>query len=386
MELEAKYCLEAEKGSGLREDGKTAYKISNVFGFFVSHLEQTQYLDQTEKRGVQVYPYRAAAASPFKVHVVVDASQDSLSVGSLFKQLDFLNEAKRDVILKIDPSTNDKFFKFSDFDPSESFISLYQLSSEKASYFTSAEHSVEKYGFPHGFLKNEDRIEPEKSGNIFSSERFSFVEKTAEYPAVIMKSQKVGFDSWKERVLASEKEMGLSRWDESKEKVREIIEKKYRSKAGGKFKISPSNVKAFYKCPRQWLFERILSLKPLNNEADLMNDFVVGRINHAVFEEYLGVLKSRGLSFSRPSKKSRTGLTYCFPNIHTQNRIQFMTESIIDNNYRFVKEVTDNTDWLSIEETDYCIALAYKHKRSTLNTYLMHYRVVHSDYMLEYTE
>ena len=69
-----------------------------------------------------------------------------------------------------------------------------------------------------------------------------------------------------------------------------------------------------------------------------------------------------------------------------QNRIQFLTESIIDNNYRFVKEVTDNTDWLSIEETDYCIALAYKHKRSTLNTYLMHYRVVHSDYMLEYTE
>ena len=303
VELEAKYCLEAEKGSGLREDGKTAYKISNVFGFFVSHLEQTQYLDQTEKRGVQVYPYRAAAASPFKVHVVVDASQDSLSVGSLFKQLDFLNEAKRDVILKIDPSTNDKFFKFSDFDPSESFISLYQLSSEKASYFTSAEHSVEKYGFPHGFLKKEDRIEPEKSGNIFSSERFSFVEKTAEYPAVIMKSQKVGFDSWKERVLASEKEMGLSRWDESKEKVREIIEKKYRSKAGGKFKISPSNVKAFYKCPRQWLFERILSLKPLNNEADLMNDFVVGRINHAVFEEYLGVLKSRGLSFFETLEK-----------------------------------------------------------------------------------
>jgi hypothetical protein len=69
-----------------------------------------------------------------------------------------------------------------------------------------------------------------------------------------------------------------------------------------------------------------------------------------------------------------------------KNRIQFMTESIIDNNIEFVKNVTDNTDWLSIEETDYCIALAYKHKRSTLNTYLMHYRVVHSDYMLEYTE
>lgn len=69
-----------------------------------------------------------------------------------------------------------------------------------------------------------------------------------------------------------------------------------------------------------------------------------------------------------------------------KNRIQFMTESIIDNNYRFVKEVTDNTDWLSIEETDYCIALAYKHKRSTLSYYLMRYRVIHSEYMFEYID
>lgn len=343
VELEGKYCTEEKKGSGVRVDGKTAYKISNVFGFFVSHLEQTQYLDQTEKRGIQVYPYRAAAAAPFKVHVVVDATQDSLSVGSLFKQLDFLNETKRDVILKIDPSTNDKFFKFTDFDPSESFISLYQLSSGRASYFTSAEHSAGKYGFPHGFLKKDAETEPDGSGNVFSQEKSSFVDKDVRFPNFIMRKQKNGFGVWKEQTMTSGRGGGSFSWEESKEKIKSIIEKKYLNKANGKYKISPSNVKAFYKCPRQWLFERVLSLKPLSNEADLMDDFVVGRINHAVFEVYLGVLKDRGVRFSDTLDRTVDKKTGDFKDTKLNSEYRkILEESIEKANTRFTEPDDDD--------------------------------------------
>ena len=354
VELENEYCTEEKRNSGIRKDGKTAYRISNVFGFFVSHLEQTQYLDQTEERGVQIFPYRAAAACPFKVHVVVDATQDSLSVGSLFKQLNFLNESKRNVILRIDPETNDKFFKFTEFDPSESFISLYQVSASENSFFTSAEQSFGKYGFPHGFLKGEKRVAPFSDKNAFAKEKLSFVSSDFSFPSAIMKTQKEGFDSWKMQLRNENQNSAENSTDSASDslnvfsgaKIRSIIDKKFFDKTKKKYKISPSNIKSFYKCPRQWLFEKILSLRPLNNEADLMNDFVVGRINHAIFEEYLTAVKNLDVKFSDTlekvldENKEITGYGELLPDFKA-----ILSESIEKANGRFVEPGDDEEEF-----------------------------------------
>lgn len=282
------------------------YKIKNVYGFFLAHLNKTQYLNQTEERGIQIYPYRAAAALPCKVHIVVDSTQNSLSVGSVFKQLSFLNESKRDIILQIDPSSNDRFFKFTDFDPSEAFITLYQLSSEKKAYFTSSEHSMSGYGFPHGFLKTDKKKDIELTP--FVAEKFTLTDSNGQIPKKLFLKQKSGFDNWKKNKVD-----GGFVFENFQSEIRKIIDKKFlisekKSPFFGKYKISSSNLKAFNKCPRQWLFEKVLGIKPLNNEADLMNDFIIGKINHAIFEIYLTQVKKKSIFLSETLEQNSLGI------------------------------------------------------------------------------
>ena len=119
------------------EENYPNYKIRKPYSFFVNHLSKTKYLAQNEKNGVEIYPYRTAAAAPFKVHIVIGATQDDLAVGAMFKQLNFLNENKRKVIMELNPDKKANISKFIELDPTEDFITLYTLGTE-ASYFTSS--------------------------------------------------------------------------------------------------------------------------------------------------------------------------------------------------------------------------------------------------------
>ena len=278
-------------------------EVSSAYPFFVRHISATEYLSQSEQRGIQVYPYRAAAAAPSVLHVVVDATLDSLSVGAQFKRLSFLNDTKRAVISKIKPEKDDKFTTFSDQDPSEDFIRLYQINSREKALFTSAEHSPHGYGFAHGFLKSVDLTKsenaekaPEYGFDAFESERDRMCEIGA--GEKIFRIQKSGFREWGKFRSAENSESPLDVGF-----LKKLVEKKFRS--GERFKISASTLKAFFECPRKWLFKSVLGLKPLENEADLMNPFVEGKINHAIFEEYLTKVGKSGKNFAQTMEGGR---------------------------------------------------------------------------------
>lgn len=307
IELQDEYKINTQK-----EDRKIF--IPNCYSFFVKHLSTVQYLEQLSERAVQVYPYRTSAAAPYEIHVVLGATQDLLSVGTMFKQLSFLSDEKRKLILEITPGEKSAIQKLSELDPSEYFIRLYQINSKESAYFFSSHLSPSGYGFPHGALKTKSASKDEKLSlrydiataekyallgkDIPESETYAFSkcenEKDA-FPSSMLKLQKKGFEQWKEM---HDDDAEKSDDTLSKNKIRSAIDNTFKDKKTGKYKISQTSISAFYKCPRKWLFERVLKLKPLVSEAQIIDEFLMGKINHSVLQEYCTALKDKSLQLT----------------------------------------------------------------------------------------
>ena len=323
IELQNEYKIN-ENGGDIR--------ISNCFAFFVKHLATVQYLEQLGEKAVQVYPYRTSAAAPYKIHVVLGATQDLISVGTMFKQLSFLSDEKRKLILEITPHEKSSIEKLNEIDPTEHFIHLYQINSENGALFLSSHHSPSGFGFPHGALKTKiasqkekielryDPIAAEKAWLLSKEFPEKESEKTAQFvfqkaekqenafPKKMLQSQKNAFLAWhKTHCENGEKSLVKSarlvpKMDSLA--IRTAIDTAFKDTRTGKYKISATSISEFYKCPRRWLFKKVLKLKPLDNEAEIISNFLLGNIKHAILQEYCSALKEKNLPLSAKNEFS----------------------------------------------------------------------------------
>ena len=81
---------------------------SSPLGFLISHLDEIVYVRDDKKTGVNIYPWRAAAASPFRCHFVLNASQSAASV--IYQPLKFLRQDKRKHLGLEDKDATGAFF------------------------------------------------------------------------------------------------------------------------------------------------------------------------------------------------------------------------------------------------------------------------------------
>lgn len=319
------------------------YRIASPYSFFVNHLSSVQYLPQGENFTVQVLPYRTAAPAPFKIHLIVDAAQDSLSVSEMFKSLGFINENKRRIFMKY--GELDKDYLFRDTDPSFEFIKLYTNLSTEITYFTAAKHSFNgSYGFAHGKIENTvDKIPSAKKNVEFRKDSFGDEKgfllgeniNLTDSMDKIFPIQKNGFEKWIQRKeiagqLGEKTEQAGEQTDNgeenaavgeevlsSSEEIASCIKErlsyvdseseKALSKAPellNKYKVSQSMLNAFWICPRRWFFKEILQVKPLNNEAELIDQFIMGTVNHKIFEIYFKLLKEKKLPLRADEKNT----------------------------------------------------------------------------------
>lgn len=276
-------------------------KISNPYNFFQARLGDVKYVSQNEARGVQVFAYGLSATAPFDCQIVLDSSQDSLSVTNSYKQLTFLSEIKR------------KNLKIEDIDPTEDFILLYDNSFIKSKFFV-AEKTFSGYAFPHGFFEVEKKIPeiqkgiiPELQYNIFTQEKNNLLEKTEndtiryktentqsdkKYPNFIFRTMNESFENWNTKAIRNPIQ------SISKENLKAIIEEKFFDKKRQKYKISQSALKNFFKCPRYWLYKSVLQLNPLDNEALLIDKFTMGNVYHEILNVYCTSLKNNNLALN----------------------------------------------------------------------------------------
>ncbi len=257
---------------------KNKYQVKSPFSFWTGLLEKTEYLEQNSSDAVQIYTYKTSATAPFGLQVIVDSTQNSLALAT--KALRFLSEEKREIIKKIDSS-------YEDIDTGTIFISLYKSNSEQKVLFTGATHSFNGYGFLHAAIqKNGHEITEEQlSYNPYKSEKNWLLQEDSSAPESVYEKSVSGIKKW----LLQQKSDGKNE-NLDNEKIgallSDIIKNKFFDKDSGTYKISCSTLKAYYECPRKWLFKNVLGLKPLNNESELKDSFIDGTINHLVFELY----------------------------------------------------------------------------------------------------
>lgn len=240
--------------------------LASPFSFFVSYISKINYLEQTDKLGVQIVPYKLTATAPFACQIIVDASQSSLSV--IYKQLNFLRDDKRKQLLKReDPNVT------------EQFIQLYNMNSYACTaYFTAAEKTFNGYAQTSSYLTEVDlrknKTEEELFGdNPYNLEKKWFLGESEEFPKKLMENQQKSFKNW----------LIHQNFDEFDANSKEIFEKISNSE---NLSISVTQLKSFVKCPRAWLFDKRLNLVEENNIAVLMDQFQMGSLYHKILELY----------------------------------------------------------------------------------------------------
>lgn len=259
------------------------YSLPSPYSFFVKQLSSTKYLEQTDNLGVRVLSYKTAACAPFAYHVIVDASQSSLSV--IYKPLSFLREDKRRKIFKgrEDPNVT------------EHFISLYRMNSLSGDfYFTAAEKNFSGYSQMCSYMNEKKTNGGDCPSGFYDDEKNLYRNMTA--LKKVTDISKKGFEFWKDcQNLACEKDEILSG------KTKETIGKKFAGK-NGLVKISATSLKKFYNCPRLWAENYIADLEEPVNEATLIDDFSQGNLNHKILELYFSRLREKNLTISVDEK------------------------------------------------------------------------------------
>lgn len=272
-------------------------RVPSPFQFFAAQLAEEHYVPQTDARGVQVFAYRNAAAAPFAAHVVVDASQDALSVASLYRRLPFLNDEKREML------------GIRDSDPTEDFIRIYAASLAVPGRFSAAKKTFTGYAFPHGLLKAEDRSpspgrpRPALEYDAMAAERSALLERTdgeeryavippngGSYPSAIPRTMADGFFEWSAASSPLES-LGIGR-----ERTLRLVEETLRDGETGLWRVTQSALKAFAACPRLWLFRHVLRARAQDNEAALVDPFTLGQVRHDVLDGFCRALAERGLT------------------------------------------------------------------------------------------
>lgn len=276
-------------------------KVASPFSFFVAHLSTVRYLSQGETRAVQVYPYKSAAAAPYKIHVVAGSTQDALSVADSFRPLDFMNENKRRIFMRI--GSLDKSLGFSDSDPTFDFVRLYQHSALEKAYFTASRRAFNgEYGFVYGKLGRVEEGSCSARKDLFMEERRSLLSSApySDFERVYAKQRK-GLAAWIGAHKSDKEDSGLF---EKREEFTRMIESRLRmlreNPEGrgrknplllGRIEITQKTLKSYFKCPRRWLFKDVLRLNAPDKEAELIDEYILGTVNHKVFENFFTLLK-----------------------------------------------------------------------------------------------
>ncbi|MCL2209163.1 MAG: PD-(D/E)XK nuclease family protein [Treponema sp.] len=273
------------------------------FLFFTEYLSEVSYLPQSKISGVNILPYRTAAASPFDCHIVLGCSQDSLSV--INSRLVFLPRKKREKLGIFDE------------DASEAFINLHKYNSVKKTAFFCSEQSFSGFTIPHSRinapLKPKERyasvpeLKSKFAPDYYDAENSLFTEQNVfslndvEFP-VFHENQIEGFYNWKNRRYAKYRGNNVIKWN-SDGILHEYIKKIFAKNMDypGKYSVSSSSLDIFVQCPLKWLFERGLNLEGTESDAALMAHNITGIVYHEILNRFLSEHKNNNKILLKPS-------------------------------------------------------------------------------------
>jgi hypothetical protein len=288
-------CIEELNGLVMLEEEYPELKPQSHFGFFLSLLKDTQYVPQQGGTGVNIFPYRVAAAAPFRFHFVLNASQRAASV--VYRPLKFLRQDKRSRL------------HISDYDASGDFFSLYRSEVPGSGLrISSSEDTVSGPAIPHSWFAGRVERGEAGGGDPFLEERNWWSGEGA-FPGGIFPVQKEGFERWRSRILPWASGGGEGAFDMLaspfpeplkamvKEKIRRVQREGGEEGETGRLRISATDLNNFFFCPLLWYYRKVFGLTPYSLEAELLDDKSLGNLYHEILKNLFGRIKERDGDF-----------------------------------------------------------------------------------------
>ena len=262
--------------------------VDSPYSFFLNELSKKTYTPQNSATGISVYPYKLSAAAAFKYQFVIDSSQNNLELP--FKRLSFLNAGKRSLLKLTDEDKR--------FNASKAFIRLYAKSGDdKIPMFSCAQESFAGFAIAHTYLNAKEESdfsellnELEKTDFIENEKRW-FLNRLNHHVA-FSQAQKNQFTRWDnfnhDRNSSHEYQIPQALKDKINEYLVQNRNKHLPDDQANQAKItiSQSDMKAFFPCPRKWIFNRVLKLEPDSLSTALIGTFDMGTIHHKIMELY----------------------------------------------------------------------------------------------------
>lgn len=264
---------------------------------FVSVLNEGVYVPQESSGGVNVFPYRVAAGSPYTLHIVFGANQDDCTV--VYPGLDGIPSVEKSLLY----SGN----KNPDRDVSIPFFLSYILGSilEKSkelpvsgAVFTCASETFNGYKIPHVYFqdtgKNTKADFNFDKWSLFRDEKQLILGDKYKIKKLFPVQQR-GFLNWYHRKSVSVSDSLLKApFKDSPEIYNFLLNtKRFRD---GLMVVSQSDLKEFYKCPASWFFRKFLRIEEMNLDSILADEKNIGTAVHEILEKFYFHIKETGKS------------------------------------------------------------------------------------------
>ena len=260
-------------------------KLRSPFSFFINELRSKTYRPQDTLSGVSVFDYKVAACAAYPVNIVINCTQDALTV--VRKPLGFLTTQKRRALGIRDSDA-----------ASTAFIRLYgkfNNAGSARSIFSCSEQTFSGFAIPHTYFniapveKNHTPFDELDADDFILNERKWFLSES-DAPRALSDLQKAQYENWKASSDFSLNTPCAQSVDTGVKKIIDYVLKERRTLNGSSsedasvVKITQSDMRDFFPCPRKWLFKSVVKLHEDSLDASLFEKYDQGNINHKILE------------------------------------------------------------------------------------------------------
>ena len=260
-------------------------QLRSPFSFFINELRSKTYRPQDTLSGVSVFDYKVAACAAYPVNIVINCTQDALTV--VRKPLGFLNTQKRRALGIRDSDA-----------ASTAFIRLYGKFNNTIgarSIFSCSERTFSGFAIPHTYFdiapaeKNHTPFDELDANDFILNEKKWFLSES-DAPRALSDLQKAQYEHWKVSSDFSVNAPRAQSVDAGVKKIIDYVLKERRTPNGSSsedafaVKISQSDMRDFFPCPRKWIFKSVVKLREDSLDASLFEKYDQGNINHKILE------------------------------------------------------------------------------------------------------
>ncbi|MFP3090398.1 PD-(D/E)XK nuclease family protein [Treponema sp. TIM-1] len=271
------------------------------FGFYLDTLQEKQYVPLRPDSGVNIFPYRVAAAAPFSAHLVLNVTQNAATV--LYEPLTFLRRDKRDKLGIGEVDASPAFFRLYQLEPRGTFTPITR--------FSASERTFSGWAIPHSYFSGSTGAAPPAGEDPFIQERdwwagngYAPDSPSPQFPRRLFPLQKAGFDQWRALldpqgtagfdILHRPFPPGETYTGMLQERIG-AVQKKH--DLGDYLKVSATDLNQFFYCPVYWLYGKILAVEGFSPEAKLLDDASLGLLYHEILKNLFARIREEDRVF-----------------------------------------------------------------------------------------